>query len=121
MIQAANVITKWSITTDQVHIGLGEAEEKLAEASGFYISLYVAGCSEYALEEEKPDFSIEMYRYAYYRIIEWYAANREKDIIKENSFIEKLIKAAKKDKLNEILDKQYPTPTDEKQKIEYKF
>ena len=121
MTQAANVITKWSISTDQVHIGLGEAEEKLAEASGFYISLYVAGCSEYALEEEKPDFSIEMYRYAYYRIIEWYAANREKDIIKENSFIEKLIKAAKKDKLNEVLDKQYPTPTDEKQKIEYKF
>lgn len=125
LAQACNFVAKWALVSDEVEVASGDVENKLMtdnDTKIFFI-YYLAGCSEYALLTGEPTFCREMYHYAWAKILNWYNANREKDVIRKIKLFEDLLKANQKGKLEATIDKMYPETgkSQPKANVTYKF
>lgn len=115
MSDALRYILSWAAVTDMVHIHIGKNESELFATTGAmpYMGSYMAGCAEYALEEDETDFSYDMYAHAMEAVLNHYVANKEQ--LGEVKAMEKYIKLYRKDSklLEELLRKNYAELTKE--------
>ena len=129
---AATYIIKWSEVSDDCNIVINENEGKMLldeKARAYYVA-YIAGCSQYALQNDKTDFSLETFEYAMIKMLNYYMSNKQ--YTGEVKYLEQYLKAYSKgrDKLDALLEKNCPDKLitemidkikkDEKTKIEKK-
>jgi tetratricopeptide (TPR) repeat protein len=108
--EASNYILKWSDVSNDSHVVIGKNEAKMMndeKALPYYVA-FIAGCSKYALENGKADFTLDTFENAMIDAINYYTSNKQ--FTGEVKYLEEYVKAYSKgrDKLNALLEKNFP-------------
>lgn len=108
MNQCAQYLVAWAASSADVHVVMGEKEGELVnndKTKGYFVA-YIAACVKYALEYGERKFTQGMYDDVMVDVVNFYYAN--KTLSGPVKYLEGYIKAYKKDKLLELLEKNYP-------------
>ena len=107
MKQAADFITQFRRRTPDAAVYIGPAEDWVKRNAGFYVA-YIAASVEYALQHpDEQRFSIEQYKAAMYRLLDYYKENKNfaGEIKRFDTYLE--LREMKPEELEKRLEKNF--------------
>ncbi len=111
MKEAIDYIMGWSAASADVQIGFGDEEAKVMKdkTAGSIIVAYIASCCDYALDRRQKEFTLEMYRYGFIGMLNYY--NNNIDVVGKNELFDSYLKLYEEggyEKLVEKINENFP-------------